>query len=129
MDCFSTDGHTYRIQFVHSAHDLKYRLQGTPGGLRQFVDNLALSLRRRVTFCEISRAEEALLTKDAPVTTVWTPIAQGFALCHFHDQFVKREGRGYALKRALRVSGLSVEGQAELAYECGFDWEELQAAF
>lgn len=121
MDFTATSGKTYRVQFVHSAHDLKQRLQGQPGGLRQFTDNLALSLRRRVTLCEISEVtvDPALVTEQGRPVRVATPLAQGFSLCHYHDQFVKATGRDYALIRALKVSGLDEATKNELFVEFG----------
>ena len=121
MDFTSASGKTYRVQFVHSAHDLKHRVSGQPGGLRQLTDNLALSLRRRVTLCEISEVtlDPVLVDSQGRPVRVATPLAQGFALCHYHDQFVKATGRAYSLDRALKVSGLDEDTKAEIAAEFG----------
>lgn len=122
MDYTASNGKTYRVQFVHSAHDLKHRHQGDPGGLRQITDNLALSLRRRVTLCEVSEVtvDPQYLDHNLRPLKVATPLAQGFALCHFHDQFVKETGRLYALERALKFSGLDEQTCEEIAHFCGF---------
>lgn len=113
---------TVRVQFVHSAHDLNTsHAAANPGGLRQFVDNLARSLRRRVTLAEIALMDvvPGATKRSEPVTT-FLPLAQGFAVCHHTDNFVKEEGRGRALLRALKVSGLSASDQELIAYEAGF---------
>ena len=122
----TSNGKVYRIQFVHSPHDLKHLHPGTPGGLRQFVDNLALSLRRRVTLCEIAvwtgeeKLNEQSLAELAEEgverwSRVFEPISQGFAICHYIDQFNKAQGRARALDRALHVCGLDKAIQNELA--------------
>lgn len=121
MDYTASNGKTYRVQFVHSAHNLKQRVQGQPGGLRQLTDNLALSLRRRVTVCELSEVttDPTLQTEQGLPVRLATPLAQGFALCHYHDQFVKATGRGYALARALDQSGLDEALADEIAEAFG----------
>jgi hypothetical protein len=99
----------FRVQFVHSARDLKTsRASDNPGGLRQLVDNLAKSLHRRVTFAEVADIVETTTAAknkhvDKFVESVLTPVAQGFAVCHHLDNFVKRVGRARALYRALRI--------------------------
>jgi hypothetical protein len=121
MTVTTTNGKTYRIQFVHSPHDVKHLRQGTPGGLRQIVDNLALSLRRRVTLCELAiwTGEEHVTGTDDNGAVRWSRvfevIAQGFAICHYFDQFNKSVGREQSLSRALKVSGLDRLTQEELA--------------
>lgn len=127
MTFTTSDGRNFRIQFVHSAHDLRYRNEGTPGGLRQLVDNLAASLRRRVTLCEISLVTlTGAVDGDGRALTQATPLAQGFALCHYHDQFVKRLGRGYSLARALSLGDFDVQTAAEIADFCDFEYEDLR---
>ena len=121
-DFRATNGRVFRVQFVHSAHDIKHRLSGEPGGLRQLTDNLALSLRRRVTLCELSEVvtDTNLVGSDgAPVVHV-VPLGQGFALCHYHDQFVKATGRAYALGRAAKAAGLDEDTATEIFEFCGF---------
>jgi hypothetical protein len=142
MRVVTSDNFAYRVQFVHSAHDPKHLVVGVPGGLRQLVDNLAASFRRRVTMCEIAFetvkdvADEFEGTYRARPEGVdpaqvrqFTPIAQGFAKCHRIDQFVKYIGRGRSLKRALRVSGLDAQTQQELAEACDFDLVTLKNLF
>jgi hypothetical protein len=95
---------TYRVQFVHSSHDGSINRDATPGGLRQLVDNISISLRRRVTLCEISEVQfGALLTSDPASKTpnVYVPVSQGIAVCYKGDQFKKVAGRAFALDRAL----------------------------
>lgn len=110
------DGTLIRIQYVHSAHDPKNPVIGVPGGLRQVVDDLAASLRRRVTLCEISYADFALDTPPEGVEAklAYVPLGYGFSVCHYFDQFVKSEGRARSLDRAVRASGLSKDVQAEI---------------
>jgi len=106
-----SDGRKFKVQFVHSSHDGK-RAVASPGGLRQFVDNLAASLNRRVSFCEISEIDTKVVNGE-PVTG-FVALSQGFALCHHKDQFNKRTGRAYCLDRALLNSGLSYLAQDEI---------------
>lgn len=93
----------FRVQFVHSAHDQRTSRNAvaSPGGLRQFVDNLAASLRRRVTLAEIARVERIPVGGDGDVRPSFVPLSQGFAVCHFIDQFNKAHGRERAFLRAL----------------------------
>jgi hypothetical protein len=126
-DFTAKDGRVFRVQFVHSAHDQHQRIAGTPGSHRQLVDNIAASLHRRVTLCEVSEVQLDPVTKHedgTPVKQV-TPLAQGLALCHHNDQFVKRVGRAYALVRALALSGLEDEVCVEIAEFCGFDLGDI----
>ena len=108
-----SDGRAFKLQFVHSSHEFTSVKPVTPGGLRQFVDNLALSLRRRVSFADISLVEPDGVVDGKP-TFKYTSIGQGFALCYYKDQFEKKTGRCYALDRALLVSGLDDQTQTEL---------------
>jgi hypothetical protein len=112
------DGVTYAVTFVHSAHDIKHTLPGAPGGLRQIVDGLAKSLRRRVTLCEIARLDQTEtldpLTTDFIPTFTTVPLSYGFSVCHYFDQFVKAQGRARAFERALRASKLDNFIRAEL---------------
>jgi len=131
METVARSGRQFRVQFVHSAHDINHRLGGEPGGLRQFVDNLALSLHRRVTLCEISLVEEApALTTDTEPQKVITALGQGFALCHHKDQFIKRVGRAYALKRGLHnisdTFDLYEDEAEDICLACGTSWAEIQ---
>lgn len=129
MKIQSLDGTLYRVQFVHSAHDPKHPVQGVPGGLRQIVDHLAKSLRRRVTLCEVSvlnpEADTDPETQEPRTTFVATPVGYGFSICHYFDQFVKAEGRRRAFVRALKASGLSDELRAELAELVGLSEFDL----
>jgi hypothetical protein len=125
MRVTTSDGTTYQVAFVHSAHDIKHPLPGRPGGLRQIVDGLAKSLRRRVTLCEISVADAApeVTTSDVTpedVKLTFTPLSYGFSVCHYFDQFVKAEGRARAFDRALRSSGLDATTKDELAVTLGY---------
>lgn len=90
-------GRVLKVQFVHSSPDLNAPKLATPGGLRQFVDNLSRSLNRRVTLCDISD----VLPGDATTTTTYEAIGQGFAVCYYKDTFQKVLGRGIALLRAI----------------------------
>ena len=111
-------GRELSIQFVHSSHDFKTQDSARPGGLRQITDNLARSLRRRVSLCEIADVTVEDATEQTGVagstTTSFVPIAQGFGVCHWIDQFDKLSGRAYSLDRALEVSGLTHEEQEEV---------------
>ena len=127
----SVDGTKYRAQFVHSAHDLKHPLPTHPGSLRQVVDDLARSLRRRVTLCEISEdvPETVELSggvePEQGVTITGRPIAYGFAVCHYWDQFVKAEGRRRSFARALRFSGLPEDVKLGLTASLGYTSEDV----
>ena len=122
---------SYRVQFVHSAHDLKNsRGYDNPGGVRQFVDNLASSLRRRVSFAEVSRIEEVRASKRSAPETSYVPLAQGFAVCHHTDQFEKEYGRNQALVRALKLSRLPRDVQDGISIEVtGLSLEELKKLY
>jgi hypothetical protein len=125
MKITTADGTTYRVQFVHSAHDPKHPIQGVPGGLRQIVDHLARSLRRRVTLCEIAVLNPELSTdpetQEQRTTFTVTPVGYGFSICHYFDQFVKAEGRRRAFVRALKSSGLSPDVRSEVSELVGLD--------
>lgn len=90
------NGRRLKVQFVHSSHDFVTH-EAIAGGLRQFVDNLARSLSRRVTLCDIADVT------DGPVvdTKQYTSLAQGFAVCYYKDNYVKLAGRSLALARAV----------------------------
>lgn len=123
MRVATINGSVYRIQFVHSAHDAKNPVEGLPGSLRQIVDNLATSLRRRVTLCEIGQ-EGAGLAYDPTTGThvpgvVVMPLAYGFSVCHYFDQFVKAEGRSRSFHRALKNSKLDKGTREELLLALG----------
>ena len=120
MRITATTGATYRIQFVHSPHNMKSLHIGMPGGLRQFVDNLALSLRRRVTLCEIALASNPHVDEQGRLVHDYMPIAQGFAICHYYDQFVKAIGRQKAFLRAVKHSSLSKQAREELTTAMGY---------
>lgn len=124
-----SDGTQYRVQFVHSAHDPKHPVVGTPGGLRQIVDHLALSLRRRITLCEISVISGTTAispeTGEEYVAIQHTPVAYGYSICHYFDQFVKAVGRASAFQRALKVSGLDEQTKAELEDAVGLTSPEI----
>ncbi len=109
MKVSASSGREYKVQFVHSSHDFtESEKPVTPGGLRQFVDNLALSLRRRVSFADISLVEHGNNYAEDTKDVVYTSLGQGFALCHHTDQFHKKTGRAYAFDRALmnvRING------------------------
>ena len=112
------DGKEYKVTFVHSAHDLKHRRPFVPGSLRHIADDLASSFRRRVTVCQVSEEENG----------VYTPVAFGFAKCHYIDQFNKAEGRKIALFRALRSSKLLPDVRDEVAWHAeGESYEGLKA--
>jgi hypothetical protein len=138
MDITVSNGKTYRVQFVHSGHAVDRYNQGAPGSRRQFVDNMSLSLRRRVSLCEISvltnrnpRFEYNPLTNEVRQNTnvkSFDALSQGFALCHYNDQFDKKTGRKIALRRALKQSVLSVETRTDLAEACGFTLAELNSS-
>jgi len=99
-----SNGKALRVQFVHASHNGLQLQEPTPGGLRQLVDNLALSLDRRLTLCEISEVVEGeFLTSDPDSKTprTYKPLAQGVALCYKKDQFKKLVGRSIALYRAV----------------------------
>lgn len=115
-----SDGTRYRIQFVHSGHDLTVARDANPGGLRQTIDNLAKSIRRRVSFAEIARVEMIQETKRGPQVQSFVPLSQGFSICYHGDAFVKSTGRGRAFYRALKQSGLDKSVQSELAVALGF---------
>lgn len=87
---------TLRVVFCHSSHDKSFSPHANPGGLRDQVDCLAYSTRRRVTLCEISE-----VTCDVMGAPTVTPLVTGIALCHYTDQFVKLRGRAISLKRAM----------------------------
>jgi hypothetical protein len=108
----TTSSGDYKIQFVHSSHGFETIKPVTPGGLRQFIDNLACSLRRRVSFCDISRVEPADgVNVESPV---YVSIAQGFAICYHKDQFDKKTGRAFSLDRALLNTELTEAEQDEV---------------
>lgn len=102
----------YRVQFVHSSHNPKEAAKTAhPGGLRQYIDNLARSLQRRVSFAEVSLLvsepnPESTRRNPLPDLEIAQPVSQGFAVCHNADTFVKNEGRDIALQRAIDLSGL-----------------------
>ena len=127
MKITASNGTQYRVQFVHSAHDPKHPVEGVPGGLRQMVDHLAASLRRRVTLCEISviagSTQVSPETGEDYVAIQFSPVAYGFSVCHYFDQFVKAEGRLLSFERALKVSGLGEQIKADL--EAGRDYAGL----
>lgn len=120
------NGDMYKVQFVHSSHEYVSRKPASPGGLRQFVDNLALSLRRRVSLCDISKVTADAVIDGKP-TYAYTSLSQGFAVCHWKDQFSKLIGRAAAFDRALSNSELPwevqddiwVRGWAEMGYTAG----------
>ena len=119
----TTSGKVYKIQFVHSSHDFNTTAPMAPGGLRQFVDNLARSVRRRVTFCDISSVEAfAGDGMGNPDNIIYTSLAQGFTLCYYKDQFEKKTGRVFALDRALLNSELSHDEEDEIWEACGFSF-------
>ena len=125
MRITASDGTQYRVQFVHSAHDPKHPIVGIPGGLRQMIDHLAASLRRRVTLCEISLVTGATQvspeTGEDYVAIQHTPVAYGFSVCHYFDQFVKAEGRLLSFERALKVSGLDEQTKADFEAALGYE--------
>lgn len=105
-----SNGKTIRIQFVHSSHSGFPVENPTPGGLRQLVDNIAFSLDRRITLCEIAEVKDGeFLTSDpeSQVPRQYVPLAQGIAVCYKKDQFKKLAGRSIALIRALANAELS----------------------
>src|SRR3954467_12640612 len=110
-------GQRFRVQFVHSAHNLKEsRGDINPGGLRQIVDNIAGSLHRRVSLAEIARIEEVPLMDEMSPVTSYVPVAQGLAVCHWTDNFIKSDGRAYSLYRALKnARSLSTQTKDDLA--------------
>lgn len=125
----------FRVQYVYSARDIKTsRALEVPGTLRQFVDNLAASIRRRVALAEISRVEriEGLdPISNLPIVS-YVPVAQGFAICHWQDNFSKVEARGRALYRALKLAktDLTAEEKDGIAGAAEFgDYETLKANF
>lgn len=105
----SIDRKTYRVQFVHAAPTPYY--DARPGSLRFIVEHLAASLGRRVTLCEISEVTYNPLIKDdlGRPAREFTPVAQGWAVCHYKDQFNKREGRMLSLHRALKATMFSYD--------------------
>jgi hypothetical protein len=114
-----------RVSFVHSQYRQIDRQRVAfleTGRLRQLADWLALSLKRTVTLCELS------VGVDIDGQRQWAPIAQGFALCHWTDQFVKRTGRALALKRALHVSLLDKDQQRLVWESEGFTVEDYANA-
>ena len=125
MKITASDGTQYRVQFVHSAHDPKHPVLGVPGGLRQMVDHLAASLRRRITLCEISvisgTTQVSAETGEDYVAIQFSPVAYGYSVCHYFDQFVKAVGRGSAFERALRVSGLDDQTKLDLIAGLGYE--------
>lgn len=128
----SADGIQYRAQFVHSAHDLKHPLPSHPGSLRQVVDDLARSLRRRVTLCEISEDVPVQVElsggaePEQGVQVTGRPLGYGFAVCHFWDQFVKAEGRRRSFFRALRASRLPREVKDGLTASLGYTEDDAR---
>lgn len=108
------NGKTYKIQFVHSSHDGLTQQNATPGGLRQFIDNLAASLNRRVSFAELCEVTDSEPVENGEISRIFTPISQGFTVCNREDQFKKSEGRRWALDRVLMLSGLKYDVQTEL---------------
>ena len=104
-----SDGRDVRVQFVHSSHDLENIDHNVPGTLRQLVDYLSHSLRRRVSYAEIARVDLVTVDADGAPVRDFLPEAQGFALCHWKDQFNRRTGREIALFRALLVWNASDE--------------------
>lgn len=112
------DGIVFRVQFVHSAHDPKHPIAGAPGGLRQIVDDLAVSLRRRVTLCEVSvEVPETVQAEDGSVGVQLTvvPLGYGYSVCHYFDQFVKAEGRKRSFERAAKAARLDAGTKNDLA--------------
>jgi hypothetical protein len=104
MSLVNVGDRTYRVLFIHSGHDLKQdRGTQNPGGYRHFIDDVAKSLNRRVTLAEISlmQAVEGSDYLDQPIID-FVPVAYGIAVCHYTDTFVREDGRGLALLRALR---------------------------
>ena len=110
-----------RVSFVHAQYkkiDRSAESLLSAGRLRQLTDWMALSLKRTVTLCELS------VIVDVDGKAVPVPIAQGFALCHWTDQFVKKTGRVLALKRALRVSPFAKDQQRLIWENEGFTVED-----
>ena len=124
MRVATSSGPVYRVQFVHSAHDPKHPVEGQPGGLRQIVDNLATSMRRRVSLCEIGVETAGLVYDEAKGTlvpgVVTMPLSYGFSVCHYFDQFVKAEGRARSFERALHTVKLDKTTKEELSLALGF---------
>jgi hypothetical protein len=118
MKVTTSSGRTYKVQFVHSSAPEHADRPATPGGLRQFVDNLAASLLRRVTFADISLVEPVPNEKEADSgpSFKYTSLGQGFAVCHHTDQFQKKTGRAYALDRALLNVRLDLCDSSDLSY-------------
>lgn len=103
MSFVSVGDRKFRVQVTHSAHDLKKSFSfKNPGGYSQFVDNVAGSLGRRVSLTEIALVESVRPTKRSEAVTVFVPLGYGLTLCHHTDHFVKDEGRGRSLFRAIR---------------------------
>jgi len=129
-----SNGKALRVQFVHASHNGLQLQEPTPGGLRQLVDNLALSLDRRLTLCEISEVVEGeFLTSDPDSKTprTYKPLAQGVALCYKKDQFKKLVGRSIALYRAvtaLQASGY-VDGEDYLVEQEIWDKFPVEADY
>lgn len=120
----------FRVQFVHSARELKTsRAAEHPGGLRQLVDNLAKSLRRRVSFAEVALVETIKVTKKETAES-FVPLGQGYAVCHHTDNFVKKDGRGRALYRALKSFPFPGEVKDVISIAAGFgDFTALKCQY
>ena len=115
-------GREFKVQFVHSSRGIKKAKHDVPpGGLRQFIDNLARSFKRRVTFCELSE-----VVTEPKNGRLHVPIAQGFTKCSYEDQFDRTEGRAYAFSRALDTSHLTTPEKRELAELVGYDYDTLR---
>jgi hypothetical protein len=120
---------SFKVQFVHASAE-PGTLTGRPNSLRFVVEHLAASLARRVTLCEIAEVTYDPVVKDdfGRPAQVFTPISQGWAVCHHKDQFNKRTGRTISLHRALAAAWFSYEECNEFASQVlGLSVEELVA--
>lgn len=107
------DGREFRVTFVHSSvKPAPAAAFVASGSVRQFVENIAYILRRRVTLCQIS---QILPTEFDPfltgAATTDVPCGQGLSVCHWRDNFNKKIGRDESFKRALACAKLDEDAR------------------